>query len=193
MEHYHWPASVQLTGYWFLPERVWTPPAGLEDFLAAGPPPVSIGFGSMGLRDPAQTTALILAALDHAGLRAVLLSDWGGLGEADLPSHMYAAPPLPHSWLFSRVAAAVHHGGAGTTTASLRAGIPTIITPFFGDEGLSVTVGCSIGTSVFPQDGATADELLRHADLAMYEVKRTGKNATRFFTAALNDTTRARL
>ncbi|MFT2722242.1 putative bifunctional diguanylate cyclase/phosphodiesterase [Deinococcus sp. A31D244] len=60
-------------------------------------------------------------------------------------------------------------------------------------EGLSVTVGCSVGISVFPQDGTTADELLRHADLAMYEVKRTGKNATRFFTAALNDTTRARL
>ncbi|MVN85966.1 glycosyltransferase [Deinococcus sp. HMF7620] len=129
-----WPQRVQLTGYWFLPEGAWAPPPGLEAFVQAGPPPVSIGFGSMGLRDPHQTTQLVLEALDCSQQRAVLLSGWGGLGDQTLPDHVFAAPPLPHSWLFPRVAAAVHHGGAGTTAASLRAGVPTLVAPFFGDQ-----------------------------------------------------------
>ncbi|MFC6659857.1 glycosyltransferase [Deinococcus multiflagellatus] len=125
-----WPAHAHLTGAWFLPQGPWTPPADLEAFLAAGPAPVSIGFGSMGLRDPADTTALVLDALAQTGQRAVLLSGWGGLAAGDLPDHVFAASPLPHSWLFPRVSAVVHHGGAGTTAAGLRAGVPSVITPF---------------------------------------------------------------
>lgn len=156
-----WPASVQLTGYWFLPEHAWTAPPGLDAFLTEGPPPVSIGFGSMALRDQTQTTALVLKALDLTGLRAVLLSGWGGLGHSNLPAHVFAAPPLPHSWLFPRVVAAVHHGGAGTTAASLRAGVPTIITPFFGDQPFwgERVKSLGVGPAPIPQRTLTADHL----------------------------------
>ncbi|WP_221088598.1 glycosyltransferase [Deinococcus aquaedulcis] len=156
-----WPAHVHLTGAWFLPQGPWTPPAALEAFLAAGPAPVSIGFGSMGLRDPADTTALVLDALAQTGQRAVLLSGWGGLAAGDLPNHVFAAPPLPHSWLFPRVSAVVHHGGAGTTAAGLRAGVPSVITPFFGDQpfwGERVrTLGA--GPAPIPQRRLTARRL----------------------------------
>ncbi|PTA69582.1 glycosyltransferase [Deinococcus arcticus] len=181
-----WPAHVHLTGYWFLPEAAWTPPTGLDAFLAAGPPPVSIGFGSMGLRDPAATTALVLGALAQTGQRAVLLSGWGGLASGELPSHVYAAPPLPHSWLFARVSAVVHHGGAGTTAAGLRAGVPSVLTPFFGDQpfwaGRVRALG--VGPAPIPQRRLTPD-LLAGA------LRQTQEGALRERAAALGQRLRA--
>lgn len=130
-----WHGHTHLTGYWFLDtDTDWQPPADLLNFLNDGPPPVCIGFGSMGSQNPEQTTALILAAFAQSGQRAVLLSGWGGLNTADLPKTVYTAAALPHSWLFPRCAAVVHHGGAGTTAAGLRAGVPSVITPFFADQ-----------------------------------------------------------
>jgi sterol 3beta-glucosyltransferase len=130
-----WPAHFHTTGYWFLDEEErWQPPAGLVDFLAAGEPPVSIGFGSMTGRDPRRLTEIVAGAVAQSGLRAVLLSGWAGLGELALPDTIYCLPGAPHSWLFPRVAAVVHHGGAGTTAAGLRAGVPSLIIPHFADQ-----------------------------------------------------------
>jgi sterol 3beta-glucosyltransferase len=132
-----WPSSsVQTTGYWFLPGRPrdWQPPASLETFLAAGPPPVYVGFGSMVGRCPERTTRIVLDALDRTKLRGVLASGWGGIAAGNLPDSVYLLDQVPHDWLFPRVAAVVHHGGAGTTAAGLRAGRPTVICPFFGDQ-----------------------------------------------------------
>jgi sterol 3beta-glucosyltransferase len=127
--------NTHVTGYWFLDEAPdWTPPRALLDFLQQSSPPVYIGFGSMGSRNPEQTTQLVVEAIAIAGQRAILQSGWGGLSKANLPDTIFMVDSIPHSWLFPRVAAVVHHGGAGTTAAGLRAGVPTIAIPFFGDQ-----------------------------------------------------------
>ncbi|HEY8480174.1 MAG TPA: glycosyltransferase [Spirillospora sp.] len=124
-----WPSTVHVTGYWFLDEPGWEPPARLAEFLAAGPPPVYVGFGSMVPKDPAMTEMTVRAALRLAGVRGIVQGDPAASDEEVL-----AVRDVPHAWLFPRVAAVVHHGGAGTTAAGLRAGVPTVVCPFFGDQ-----------------------------------------------------------
>lgn len=131
-----WGDWIDVTGYWFLDRSEdWTPPADLTAFLDAGPPPVYVGgFGSMTNREPAEVAGAVVSALKSAGVRAIVLSGWGGLSKSELPPDMFAVDWVPFDWLFSKVAAVVHHGGAGTTAASLRAGLPTIVVPFFLDQ-----------------------------------------------------------
>jgi UDP:flavonoid glycosyltransferase YjiC (YdhE family) len=130
-----WPPWVHVTGYWFLDAPPnWEPQPGLIDFLESGPPPVYIGFGSMSDRDPERTTRLLVTALGRARQRGILLGGWAGLSNADLPDYVYHVERVPHDWLFPRVAAVVHHGGLGTTMAGLRAGVPSVIVPFFVDQ-----------------------------------------------------------
>ncbi|MFI8413864.1 glycosyltransferase [Paeniglutamicibacter gangotriensis] len=134
-----YPPSAHVTGYWF-PEHgdqdAWKPPADLMDFLAAGDPPVYIGFGSMGFGKGADKRRdAILAALRVHGLRGIVATGWGGItpGKA-ATDEVLVLEGAPHEWLFERVAAVVHHGGAGSTAAGLRAGRPTLIVPFLGDQ-----------------------------------------------------------
>ncbi len=130
-----WPPWVHVTGYWFLPAPGgWQPPAALLDFLAAGPPPVAIGFGSMSGDDLESTVAILVAALKRARVRGVLLTEWATMGAAPVPDDLFVLDAIPHDWLFPRVAAVVHHGGAGTTAAALRAGVPSVVVPFFADQ-----------------------------------------------------------
>jgi UDP:flavonoid glycosyltransferase YjiC (YdhE family) len=130
-----WPANLYTTGYWFLDDaRDWQPPADLLHFLEAGEPPVCIGFGSMTGRDPQAMTRLVVDAAVQSGRRAVLLSGWAGIGDANLPPSIFCLDAAPHDWLFPRMAAVVHHGGAGTTAAGLRAGVPSVIVPHLGDQ-----------------------------------------------------------
>lgn len=130
-----WPASNYVTGYWFLDEAEdWQPPAALVSFLETKPTPIYIGFGSMPERDSSRMTQLILEALRSSGQRCVLLGGWAGLGRERLPDTVFQVDSIPHAWLFKRVAAVVHHGGAGTTAAGLRAGVPSIITSYTADQ-----------------------------------------------------------
>lgn len=130
-----WDTTNHVTGYWFLDAHEdWMPPEDLLEFLNAGDPPVYVGFGSMGNRNPAEAAEITLQALQRAGQRGVLAAGWGGLSPADVPESVYMISSIPHSWLFPRMAAVVHHGGAGTTAAGLRAGIPSIVIPFMGDQ-----------------------------------------------------------
>ncbi|WP_425418136.1 nucleotide disphospho-sugar-binding domain-containing protein [Oricola indica] len=130
-----WPDSAHVTGYWFLDaEKDWTPPSQLTAFLEAGPPPVYVGFGSMAGRDPQRLAHIVVDALQEAGLRGVMASGWGGLKTGELPDTILQIDEAPHAWLLPRMAAVVHHGGAGTTAAGLRAGKPTVIVPFFADQ-----------------------------------------------------------
>jgi UDP:flavonoid glycosyltransferase YjiC (YdhE family) len=131
-----WGPWIDVTGYWFLDRASdWTPPPALEAFLEAGPPPVYIGgFGHMTNRDPAELARVVVRALALTGQRAIVLTGWGGLSPDELPREFFAVEWVPFDWLFPRVAAVVHHGGAGTTAASLRAGLPTIVVPFFLDQ-----------------------------------------------------------
>jgi UDP:flavonoid glycosyltransferase YjiC (YdhE family) len=130
-----WPAHQQVTGYWFLDDPGWQPSGALAAFLAAGPAPVYVGFGSMTGSDPQQTFAIVQQALREAGQRGIISTGWSG-AEADAASggDMFALDAAPHDWLFPRMAAVVHHGGAGTTAAGLRAGRPTLIIPHLGDQ-----------------------------------------------------------
>ena len=128
-----WPPEVQVTGYWW-PARPagWQPPGELLDFLQAGAPPVFIGFGSIAPSEGESLTELIAAAVNRAGVRAVVQAGWAGLapvGDGILP-----VGDLPHDWLFPRMAAVVHHAGAGTTGAGLRAGVPAVIVPILLDQ-----------------------------------------------------------
>jgi sterol 3beta-glucosyltransferase len=162
--------NTQVTGYWFLDESAdWTPPATLSKFLASGAPPVYIGFGSMGSRKPAETADLILEALECTGQRAILQSGWGGLMKTNLPEHVLMVDSIAHSWLFPRMAAVVHHGGAGTTAAGLMAGVPSIVIPFFGDQlfwGQRVAK-LGVGTAPIPRKKLTVENLAQAIDRAV--------------------------
>lgn len=130
-----WPKSVKISGYWFLDEpENWQPPVDLTAFLNTGTPPVYIGFGSMVDKEPERITKIAIEALRLSGQRGILSTGWNGLGCEKLPDTVIKVDSIPHSWLFKRMAAIVHHGGAGTTAAALRSGIPQIVTPFFCDQ-----------------------------------------------------------
>ena len=130
-----WPQELSIAGFFFLSlADNYTPPDDLSRFLAAGPPPVYIGFGSIVIDDPDALTNTILEAVKTSGCRALLSKGWGGIGVGDLPESIFLIDNCPHDWLFSQCAAVVHHGGAGTTAAAIRAGKPSIIVPFFGDQ-----------------------------------------------------------
>lgn len=124
-----WADDVNLTGYWFLDEPAWEPPQELAEFLEAGPPPVYVGFGSMVPKDAEMTRMVVRTALRLAGVRGIVQGD---PDESD--EHVFSVRDVPHAWLFPRTSAVVHHGGAGTTAAGLRAGAPTVVCPFFGDQ-----------------------------------------------------------
>lgn len=157
-----WPPHHQVTGYWFLDEsNEWTPPSDLVTFLNAGEPPIYIGFGSMRGRNPEEAGAMALEALALSGQRGVLASGWGGLKPSALPDTVHLVSSLPHAWLFPRMAAVVHHGGAGTTAAGLRAGIPSIVVPFMGDQPFwgQRVVDLGVGTAPIPRKKLTAKRL----------------------------------
>ncbi len=129
-----WPAWIAPTGWWFLDEPAFTPSPALTTFMDAGDAPVTIGFGSMTPQDAEWLTRVVLDACEQAETRAVLLQGWGSLGDTSLPSTVHVEREVPHSWLFARSSAIVHHGGAGTTGASVRSGTPSLVVPLGFDQ-----------------------------------------------------------
>ncbi|KDR85269.1 hypothetical protein GALMADRAFT_51808 [Galerina marginata CBS 339.88] len=148
-----WPEWIRVTGYWFLEDadvsaKKWIPPATLVHFIdnahKTGRKVVYIGFGSIVVPDPKAMTHCVIDAVLRSGVHAILSKGWSDRlqvktseatePEEPLPPEIYPISSVPHDWLFQRIDAACHHGGAGTTGASLRAGIPTVIRPFFGDQ-----------------------------------------------------------
>ena len=162
--------NTHVTGYWFLDEDPnWTPSKDLMDFLLEGAPPVFVGFGSMGNRNPEATADLVLKAIAIAGQRAILQSGWGGLSKKDLPDTVFIVDSIPHSFIFPYVAAVVHHGGAGTTSAALRAGVPSIVIPFFGDQPFwgNRIAELGGGTKPIPRKKLTAESLAKAIHIAI--------------------------
>jgi sterol 3beta-glucosyltransferase len=157
-----WPAKTRITGFWFLDElSQWQPPAALLDFLADGPPPVYIGFGSMSNREPQKTQAIIAHALAQVDARAVVASGWGMTDNMGPHPNVFVLRAAPHPWLFPRMAAVVHHGGAGTTAAGLAAGKPTLIIPHMFDQpywGRRV-YELGVGVKPVPRHQLTAQKL----------------------------------
>ncbi len=131
-----YPEHAHVTGSWFLDQAGgWEPPADLAAFLAAGEPPIYIGFGSMGLgRQATARGRIVLDAVNRVGVRAIVARGWGGI-ELTSSRRVHVTDSVPHDWLFPRTAGVVHHGGAGTTAAGLRAGQPTLVCPVLGDQG----------------------------------------------------------
>ena len=131
-----WGPEIDIAGFVFLDlASSFKPPEGLVKFLEGGTPPVYIGFGSIVVDDPDQFTNLIYEAVKKADVRALVSKGWGGLGaEENVPDNVYLLENTPHDWLFPRVSAVIHHGGAGTTAIGLKCGKPTMIVPFFGDQ-----------------------------------------------------------
>jgi UDP:flavonoid glycosyltransferase YjiC (YdhE family) len=109
-------------------------PPKLDAFLASGPAPVFVGFGSMPDPDPLATTRRVLAAVEQLGVRAIVSAGWAQLGGVPLPEGVIEIGPVAHTSLFPRCAAIVHHGGAGTTTTALRAGVPQVVVPHLADQ-----------------------------------------------------------
>lgn len=132
-----WPAHVQLTGYWTEPAPSgYQPPAGLAEFLDAGEPPVQIGFGSMPSLDPDGLRRLVLDAVARSGRRAILAGSLHDSAEPvrRLADEVVSISAVPYEWLFPRTAGVVCHGGAGTTGAALRAGVPVGVVAHMGDQ-----------------------------------------------------------
>ena len=172
-----WNERNQLTGYWYLEDPLgalpdWQPSPELVKFLATGQPPIYVGFGSMHSRRSMQMTQIVLTTLEKTKQRAVLATGWGGIGEAicdrDLPENIFVLDYVPHDWLFPQLSAVVHHGGAGTMAAAVRAGIPAVIIPFFGDQPFWGQRFYELGVTPapIPQKRLTVERLARAIQLA---------------------------
>ncbi|CAH2054722.1 unnamed protein product [Thlaspi arvense] len=131
-----WGPQIDVVGFCFLDlASNYEPPAELVEWLEAGDKPIYIGFGSLPVQEPEKMTEIIVEALQRTKQRGIINKGWGGLGNLKEPKDfVYLLDNVPHDWLFPRCKAVVHHGGAGTTAAGLKAACPTTIVPFFGDQ-----------------------------------------------------------
>ncbi|KAK9043652.1 hypothetical protein V6N11_071987 [Hibiscus sabdariffa] len=131
-----WGPKIDVVGFCFLDlASSYEPPESLVKWLKDGDKPIYIGFGSLPVQEPERMTQIIVQALEKTRQRGIINKGWGGLGNlAEPPDFVYLLDNCPHDWLFLQCSAVVHHGGAGTTAAGLKAACPTTIVPFFGDQ-----------------------------------------------------------
>ncbi|KAH8165562.1 hypothetical protein CIB48_g2700 [Xylaria polymorpha] len=167
-----WGNHIDIAGFYFLNlASSYTPEPELAAFLAAGPPPVYIGFGSIVVDDPNQLTRMIFDAVAETGVRALVSKGWGGLGadSVGIPDSVFMLGNVPHDWLFKNVSAVCHHGGAGTTAAGIQAGKPTIVVPFFGDQPFwgAMVARAGAGPDPIPYKKLTAEGLAEAIRIAL--------------------------
>lgn len=164
-----WPDSEIQTGYFFAEPEPFQPPADLEAFLAAGPAPIYIGFGSMPGMDEEKLAAAVGGALSRSGQRAVVATGWGALRKLEANDNIHIIEAVPHTWLFPKVSAVVHHGGSGTTHEGLRWGRPTIVCPLFADQPFFGQRVADLGAGPPPirQKHLTADKLASALEMAL--------------------------
>jgi sterol 3beta-glucosyltransferase len=131
-----WGPQVDVLGYCFLNlGSNYQPSQEFMNWICKGEKPIYIGFGSMPLDDSKKITDIIVEALKNTEQRGIIDRGWGNLGSLqEIPDNMFLLEDCPHDWLFPQCSAVVHHGGAGTTATGLKAGCPTTIVPFFGDQ-----------------------------------------------------------
>lgn len=165
-----WNENIHQYGYWFVEEQTeYTPSKELSDFLNSGDKPVYIGFGSVFHADQKETLSkLIIDALNKSGNRGIIC----GMGNFDnLPKNIIAIDSIPHSWLFERVAAVCHHGGAGTTSAGFKAGVPSIVIPFANDQHAWAhrAYDLGVGSKPIPIKELTSDKLSHAINYALQD------------------------
>ena len=159
----NWSDNIHMTGAWLDDRQTdYQPSEELQAFLDAGEPPVYIGFGSMTGNNIAKVFKIIRDAVRSSGVRAVVSTGWG---RADIHSepNLCVVNFVPHDWLFPRVCAVVHHGGAGTVAAGLEAGKPTLVVPFGGDQpfwGERVRA-LGVGPKPIPRERLSATKLAK--------------------------------
>jgi UDP:flavonoid glycosyltransferase YjiC (YdhE family) len=195
-----WPRHVQVTGAWFFEPPFELPP-GLEAFLGEGEPPIYVGFGSMSDRGAESIARAVVEAARKVGRRLVLGSGWAGLEHEG--SDVYVLGDVPHHAVFPRMAAVVHHGGAGTTHSAARAGVPQVVVPFFADQPfwagrvsalgigsrpiprrdldsgrLATEIGLALRDSTVRQAREVGEELRRErgTDIAVHLIDRIGRH-----------------
>ncbi|KAK0185950.1 UDP-Glycosyltransferase/glycogen phosphorylase [Armillaria mellea] len=192
-----WKNHIDIAGFYFLDLATnYTPPDDLAAFLAGRRctdlhrvgiqcivyPWIlfTVRFGSVVVDDSATMTSTIFEATKQAGVRALVSAGWGGLGDVAIPSHIFILGNIPHDWLFAngRVTAVVHHGGAGTTAAGLSKGLPTVVVPFFGDQGFwgNMIHKAGAGPAPIPPKSLTVDSL---KDAITFAISPTAKSAAR--------------
>ena len=183
------PDFARLTGFWTLDTRQgWEPPAALVDFLEAGPPPVYVGFGSMPDPRPDLTAELIVEAIRPTKHRAIVAAGWSGttdIGGELGGDRLLALDEAPHDWLFPRMHTAVHHCGAGTVAAAVRAGIPSVPVPFWADQFLWSWALYRAGAASRPTRRPTLT-----ADRLTAAITRADESGTRDAAAALGERVR---
>ncbi|MBF0119138.1 MAG: glycosyltransferase family 1 protein [Desulfobacterales bacterium] len=142
-----WSEDICVSGYWSLDQKeIWEPPESLENFLKAGEPPVYVGFGSILSSDPKYLTNVVVDALKQSGERGIVATGWGAMNEIEKSTDsIYFIDSVPHEWLFPRMKAIVHHGGAGTTCTGLRYGKPTLACPMTTDHWFWANRICKLG------------------------------------------------
>ncbi|KAL0575377.1 hypothetical protein V5O48_006590 [Marasmius crinis-equi] len=180
---------ADVVGFYFLDLATsYTPPDDLAEFLAAGDPPVYIGFGSVVVEDSAAMTETVFEATRKAGVRALVSAGWGGLGGVTVPPHIFILGNIPHDWLFDngRVSAVVHHGGAGTTAAGLAKGRPTVVVPFFGDQAFwgNMIHRAGAGPAPIHHKDLDADNL---CDAITFAISEEAKEAARKMAEQIRD------
>jgi sterol 3beta-glucosyltransferase len=186
-----WPEGIEVVGFCDLPgqDAGFEPSAELARFLDQGEPPVYIGFGSTTGDKPEALNPVVFGALERLGCRAIVAGGWCGLGsDAPLPPEgrrvrkdVFVVPYIPHSWVFPRVRAVVHHGSTGSLSAGLRAGRPTLVIPFFGDQPFwgRRAFACGVGPRPVRRRGLTAERLAAAMDDVMSN-PRYGEGAAAF-------------
>ncbi len=123
-----------VTGYWNMPDQNWQPPEALDDFIAKANAIVSFGFGSMVGQKPEEITEIVKSAIHKLGISGIMITGSGMGAHMQTSDRLFCIKSVPHEWLFPRVHAVVHHGGAGTTGAALQAGVPAVVVPFTVDQ-----------------------------------------------------------
>jgi sterol 3beta-glucosyltransferase len=158
-----WPDHHHVTGYFFLDNDAWTPPGELVDFLAGGPKPVVVSFSSMMHADTNRVGDVLLSAIEQTKQRAVILDGWSGLTrDRRLPADGLGLTGfVPHRWLFPRASCVIHHGGAGTTAAAFRAGVPAVVVPHTLDQPIWAEFARALkcAGAVIPLQQLTSDGL----------------------------------
>lgn len=156
-----WNQKQVITGYWRVPPSTWNPPNGLESFIEHSPQnTIAVGLGSPGTKHFFHILKILDEALLNSDTRAVLMipARWHQYIKSE---RICAIEHAPHEWLYRRVRVAVHHGGAGTTSASLHAGIPTVTLPlaidqfFWGERMYKI----GVGARPIPQRSLSAEKL----------------------------------
>ncbi|MBN1629480.1 MAG: glycosyltransferase family 1 protein [Thermoleophilia bacterium] len=168
-----WPACAHVTGYWFLDaDTGWQPPRELEAFIEAGPPPLCVTFGSTVDDESDRVMAAVKESLVRSGRRAVVVGGGAELGTEDARNpNLFGIDSVPYDWLFPRMFAVVHHGGAGTTAAALRAGVPSVVVPFYADQPFWGARVHRLGLSPrpIPKRSLSADRLTKAIDLVLQD------------------------